>query len=275
MVDPIGLLKSFFLVSLVFIPLERLVALKRDQKIFRTGWRTDVSHVMLTGIAVQLANVLFIVLIAEAIHQAVPQGLHTSIANQPLWLQYLEILIIADLGSYAMHRAFHEVPWLWRFHAVHHSSEQLDYLASFRVHPFDQFMVSSVTFIPVMSLNFNDAAIAVFIISYHWHAMLLHSNTRLRFGWLEKIVATPAFHHWHHTKNGPIDRNFAGQLAIFDKIFGTYLDTRDQVSQTPKSYGITDPMPDNYFGQLVYPFRKDNTAPATMAANTQQQTEQA
>lgn len=251
--DAIGLITTFLLVCLVFVPLERLYPLNREQKIFRPGWQVDIGHVLFTGLSIQLCHAVIIVSAVASLRQLVPHGFQAALQDQPLWLQYLEILIIADLGFYAMHRAFHAVGQLWRLHAVHHSSERLDFLAAHRVHPIDQFMVRSVTLIPVFALGFDATALLLFAVIYHWHGMLLHSNTRFRFRWIERIVATPAFHHWHHANLGSKGQNFAGQLALIDRLFGTYY-LPDRAM--PREYGIDDAVPGNYLGQLIAPFRE-------------------
>jgi sterol desaturase/sphingolipid hydroxylase (fatty acid hydroxylase superfamily) len=149
---------------------------------------------------------------------------------------------------------------------VHHSSQQLDFLAAYRVHPIDQFMVRSVTLIPVFVLGFDATALLLFAVIYHWHGMLLHSNTKFRFGWLERIVATPAYHHWHHAKGAVQTCNFAGQLALIDVIFGTYRESR---TNRPDEYGIDAEMPGNYLGQLISPFRQRHSRPQiTQQAST-------
>lgn len=254
--DLFPIIKTFLLVSLVFIPLERLFALKRGQKIFRPGWRVDILHVFLTGLLVQFGHITLIAVSSQLLHQTLVEPYLPTLSNQPIWLQYIEVLIIADLGFYGMHRAFHSVPWLWRFHTVHHSSERLDYLAAYRVHPFDQFMVRSVTLIPVFSLGFDTATYVIFATLYHWHAMILHANIKWRFGWLERIIATPCFHHWHHSKHDDTGHNFAGQLAIIDKVFGTFSTPGNKM---PTEYGINEPMPQNYVDQLTHPFKRERT----------------
>ena len=247
------LIYTFVLVSLVFIPLERLFANRRDQKILRAGWTTDIIHVVFTGAIIQITNVMVIVMISLTIQTNLPESFRYFVNGQPIWMQYLEVIIIADLGFYAMHRAFHEIPWLWKLHAVHHSSEKLDYLASYRVHPIDQFMVRSITLIPVFSMGFHIEVLQLFSLVYHWQAMLIHSNTRFRFGWLEFLIATPCFHHWHHSDDTIKGRNFAGQLAIIDRFFGTF---EIPGNKMPTSYGIQEEMPDNYVEQLTIPFKR-------------------
>ncbi|WP_246672129.1 MULTISPECIES: sterol desaturase family protein [unclassified Mesorhizobium] len=86
--------------------------------------------------------------------RVVPEALSATVQSQPLWLQAIEALIIADIGFYLAHRAFHAVPFLWRFHAIHHSIEEMDWLAAHRVHPVDQILTKSASFLPLFALGF-------------------------------------------------------------------------------------------------------------------------
>ncbi len=77
----------------------------------------------------------------------------------------------------------------------------------------------------------------------------IHANVRWRFGPLEWLISTPAFHHWHHTKTGPIDVNYSSNLPCLDWMFGSlYLP-----NEWPDDYGIKAKMPGALVDQLVYP----------------------
>jgi sterol desaturase/sphingolipid hydroxylase (fatty acid hydroxylase superfamily) len=156
------------------------------------------------------------------------------------------------LGFYLVHRAFHKVPWLWRFHAVHHSIEEMDWLAAHRVHPIDQILTKGASLIPIFALGFASEPMFLFAVMYRWQALLIHSNVRIGFGPLRWIFASPQFHHWHHANHREaFDTNFAGQLSLLDLLFGTmHLPGRE----TPRLYGTDDPVPGDYVGQLAYPF---------------------
>ena len=176
-------------------------------------------------------------------------------ASQPLWLQTIVLMLLADLIFYAMHRLFHTVPALWRFHAIHHSISDLDWLAAYRIHPVDQILTKGASLIPAFALGFSDAALAIFFVVFQWHTLLLHSNVRLGFGPLHWVVASPCFHHWHHANDEQAwNRNFAAQFPLWDVLFGTAQMRRDAM---PDRYGIEDPIPPTYGRQLVYPFQRE------------------
>ena len=122
--------KGFLLLLVIFVPLERLIALHPEQKLFRKGWWNDLIYVAVNGWFIKAGTLTVVVLGLVAARAAIPPSWQEAVASQPWWLQLAEVLVIADAGFYLMHRAFHAVPWLWQFHAVHHSIEELDWLAS-------------------------------------------------------------------------------------------------------------------------------------------------
>lgn len=242
-------------IALAFIPLERLLPAVAP----RWSWprvRVDLLHLVLGGALIRWGATAVIAGLAFAFGGLIPHPFTAAIRAQPGWLQFIEVLLLADLGFYAAHRLFHAVPWLWRFHEVHHSSEHLDWLATYRVHPVDQIVNSALILAPSALLGLGPGPILAYSLIYRVHAVLLHSNVRIGFGPLRWIVASPIFHHWHHADQPEAyDRNFGGQLVLFDWLFGTLnMPGKDR----PARYGLTPPIPDTYVGQLIHPF----TAPA-------------
>lgn len=123
-------LLNLFLLALVFVPLERAFPRLPGQTTFRYGWTTDGAHFMVSHLAVQALTFLTLLPATALATLWQPAGLQRAILSQPLALQFLEILLLADFTQYWVHRAFHAVPCLWRFHAIHHSSRSLDWLAA-------------------------------------------------------------------------------------------------------------------------------------------------
>ena len=242
--NPIAIL----VLALLFIPLERLFSL-RKQPILRPGWRTDVAHFFASHFLEQVCLVLALGAILAFTEPLVSPRFQDAVANQPAGLQFLEALLIVELIGYFMHRAFHSVPWMWRIHAVHHSSEQMDWLAGLRVHPLDQTLTRSMQFIPLYLLGFTRETFGGLALVIGLWAILLHANVRWRFGWLERVVATPHFHHWHHA--GDARSNFSGLFPWVDSLFGT----RSQPKHWPERYGSDAPMPQGWHRQILFPFR--------------------
>jgi sterol desaturase/sphingolipid hydroxylase (fatty acid hydroxylase superfamily) len=256
---------------MIFVPLERLFSLHPEQAILRKGLFTDFCYATLNSL---LGNILAAFLLVNAISAAaalLPLQIAQTVAGQSLWVQVLEVVIITDLGVYIAHRMFHAVPFLWRFHSIHHAVVEMDCLAAFHTHPVDLIVTKSMALLPVFFLGFSGQAVFIYYLIYVTHAMLIHANVRLNFGPLRWLIASPQFHHWHHAnERKAYDKNFAGQLAIIDLIFGTY---RVPTASMPAKYGVDEGIPSSYFGQVGHPFirserasAKTESVPSTKAA---------
>ena len=249
---------ELLVLGLLFIPLERLFAL-REQRIFRAGWQTDLKHFFVSHAGVQLLSFAAMIPAHALFAWAVDFDFQRAVAAQPLALQFVEILLAVDFVTYWVHRAFHRVPALWSFHAIHHSSRQLDWLAGSRMHLVDVLLTRAAGFLPVFVLGFAPAALYAYVVFVSFHAVFIHANVRWRLPWLRWVVATPHFHHWHHTSDEEgIDRNFAAFLPLLDRLFGTAHLPR----HWPREYGTVEfQPPESYLGQLAYPFRRRQRTP--------------
>lgn len=254
-----NLIAAFIILSLIFVPIERLFALKVGQKIFRKGWLTDLVHFFVSYFLVQVGVFIVFVLMAIVLQWAMNSALQKSVAAQALWLQFLEALLIAELAFYFAHRMTHQIPWLWRFHSVHHSIKEMDWLASARLHPVDQVFVKSMTILPLYLMGFTESTFGIYLIFITIQAIFVHANVRFRFGPLRWLFSTPEFHHWHHAADQrAYNKNYAGQLPLLDLLFGTLYMPKNQM---PAEYGIKDPVPSGYLRQIVYPFRNQPKPP--------------
>lgn len=242
-----------FLFFVIFTPLERYFALRREQKIFREGWRTDVLHFLLNRFLIDGGTLVLIVLLMVFWHFVISADFQARVAAQPFPLQFIEAVLIVDLIGYFYHRRSHASPFLWKIHAVHHSSAQMDWLASARLHPLDQIFHRAITFVPLYALGFTRETFGAYLVFGAFQAIFIHSNLRLRFGFLRWLIATPEYHHWHHSNDAEAEnKNFAGQLPLLDLLFGTiYLPK----NKRPQTYGISEPMPKGYLAQLKFPFK--------------------
>jgi len=247
-------LLNLFLLALVFVPLERLFPRWRDQSPFRIGWTTDAVHFFASHVLVQALSLLILLPATTLAALWRPDGLQASVRAQPLWLQFLEVLLLADLAQYSVHRAFHQVPLLWRFHAIHHSSRALDWLAGSRLHLLDVVVTRGLVLVPLFLLGFAQPALHAYLVFVSFHAVFIHANVRFRLAALEPILVPPRFHHWHHAAAPEArDRNFAVHLPWLDRLFGTAYLPREG---WPPDYGIAgDPVPEGYLEQLAYPLR--------------------
>jgi len=261
--DHVGLdwfLLNVLVLAVLFVPIEQLFAQWPRQKIFRPGWTTDLAYFAVSHLGVQATVLLTMLPAAVFFRWAVSPRLQGWLASQPAVLQFFAILLIADLTQYSVHRLFHRVPFLWRFHAIHHSSRQLDWLAGSRLHLVDILVTRALGFVPVYVLGFAPAPTYAYLVFVSFQAVLIHANLRVDFGPLARVFATPRFHHWHHSAQAEaVDVNFAVHLPVIDRLFGTYY-LPD--GAWPTAYGIAgDPVPEGHLRQLVYPF-----APRPLAA---------
>lgn len=237
--------------ALVFIPLERLLPLHRDNRVVRAGLGVDVLHVLVSGFLIRTGTAAITLSMSFVCALMIPESFRESVRGQATWLQFLELLVLSDLCFYVAHRLVHAVPTLWRFHAVHHSSEQMDWLATYRVHPVDQILNSAIIAVPAVALGIAPGPLLAYALIYRIHAILLHSNVRVNFGPLRRVFASPQYHHWHHADEPhAYDRNFGGQLVIWDILFRTLY----QPTTLPRRYGVGGKVPNGYAQQLIVPF---------------------
>ena len=248
------LLVAFRLLQL-FRPVERRLAL------LRRGFWTDLAYWVFTPLvtrAVTRASVVVaIVAVALLVYGRVDKELllhgFGPASRLPLWLQAPLILILGDFIGYWMHRAFHGGR-LWGFHAVHHSSVDLDWLSAVRLHPVNDALMRIAGTAPVLSLGFAPVAVAGIAPMLTLMAILVHANLDWDWGPLRAVVVSPRFHRWHHTDEATArDTNFAGLFPVWDILFGTYHMPRDRV---PQRFGTASPVPAGLIGQMLYPFRR-------------------
>jgi sterol desaturase/sphingolipid hydroxylase (fatty acid hydroxylase superfamily) len=247
------------LLAAIFVPLERWFAL-RPAKTFRSGLSADLAYYFVNGIIPVLALSVPLAATAWVAHRVMPGGVTVAFAHLPIGLRIFVTLVIAEVGLYWGHRWSHEIPLLWRFHAVHHSPTHLDWLVNSRGHPVDFIFTRLCGLVPLYALGLagplergpRSVALLVMLLGPAW-GFFIHANVRWRFGAMEWLIASPAFHHWHHTNDDPalIDKNYAPMFPWVDRLFGTlYLPPNRQ----PAVYGTDTAVSSGLVGQLLDPF---------------------
>jgi sterol desaturase/sphingolipid hydroxylase (fatty acid hydroxylase superfamily) len=244
-------LKFNLLPFLIFIPVEHLLAV-RPQKILRRGFLTDIAFLLFNVWPIVVGLLCFSLLGALVAAWIVPASLQHMVGDLPYWAQVPLIVLLADLGIYWTHRMMHEYPMLWRVHAVHHSVEDLDWLAAAHQHPLDVILIKGASLLPVLALGFSEEATGTYVLLLYWQSFLSHANVRINFGPLRYVLVSPEFHHWHHSSEREArDRNFAAHFAFIDLLFGSLHLPKGQRAQT---FGVDHPMPRGYLRLLAYPF---------------------
>jgi sterol desaturase/sphingolipid hydroxylase (fatty acid hydroxylase superfamily) len=156
------------------------------------------------------------------------------------WGSALLLFIVLEFCYYWFHRAAHRVRWFWSNHAVHHSPNELNLSAAFRIGAFGKLTGSVAFFLPLVWLGFDLrlvlAALSLNLLYQFW----IHATWIPKLGWLELVFNTPSAHRVHHAANLEyLDANYGGVLIVFDRLFGTYRAERDDV---PCRYGLVTPM---------------------------------
>ena len=228
------------------------------QGVFRNEWLLDVVYFLSTHLPIQITSFLILLPATQLTTFLGLPGLLAATGSLPWLVQFFLAILVADLAEYFIHRLFHSVPFLWRFHAIHHSSKALDWLAGSRSHLVDDVLVRGFILIPMMFVFSHDIIVA-YLVFVTLHATWTHSNFRPTIKWLEPYLIFPRFHHWHHTsQKEAIDKNFAIHFPWIDKIFGTYYFPPDQ---WPERYGLDDEkIPGSFWAQAVYPFTPKKAA---------------
>ena len=246
---------SLFFSALVFIPLEHHFA-RRPVAVFRDGWRTDAVYFFASHVLVQLILVVVTVSTSVVVEAAHIPGAQAFIGALPFAPQFLLAVFVADLAQAVLHRCYHRISTLWRFHSVHHSSRELDWLAGSRVHLVETVLTRSVVVLPLLLLGFDESVVNAYAILVGLQAVVAHANLGISFGWLEHVVTLPRYHHWHHARHPDYwDCNYAIHLPVVDMLMGSFRLPRD--GSWPEEYGVfhLESVPEGFVAQHLMPFR--------------------
>ncbi len=252
------LILAFLGSTAIFMVLEKLFPKYRDQVIMRPEWDVDLFYFCFNHLAIS-AILIFGNYHATHFDWALSASLQESIQSIPIMLQVILIMLSADFVLYWEHRAFHETKILWPIHAVHHSIENIDWLAGSRGHFIQVFSERAMVMIPLYLLGADETALNIYVVFAALQAILIHTNLALPFGPLKYVFVTPQFHHWHHSSEGPaIDTNYSAHTVIFDWMFGTY---HLPGKHWPAEYGTTKRLPRTVIGQILHPFFPNKNTP--------------
>ncbi len=251
-------LLDMLLMTLIFSPIEVLWPAYPKQSVFRSEWLLDVVYFLSTHLPIRITSFLVMLPATQLTTYLGVPSLLAAVGSLPWLVQFFLAVLVADLAEYGIHRALHQVPFLWRFHAIHHSSKALDWIAGSRAHLVDDLLIRGLMLIPMMFV-FSHNIIVAYLLFVTIHATWTHCNFGPTIKWLEPFLIFPRFHHWHHTsQQEAIDKNFAIHFPWIDKIFGTYYYPEER---WPDTYGLhNETIPASFWGQTFYPFTERRDA---------------
>jgi len=239
--------------TLIFVFVEKLWPLRKQQPVFRPEWQTDFHHFIVNHMVVGFVLLATNLLVHKLFGWAAKDGVQAWVQGLPFPVALFLIILVADLVQYWTHRAYHEVPMLWRLHAVHHSVKSMDWMAGSRQHILELLLTRTLVLAPIFVLGFSKEVIDAYIVVVGFQAVFNHANVSVRLGPLRYLIVTPNFHHWHHSQDDEaIDKNYAAHFAFLDHLFGTAVQAD---RKWPNEYGVVgDYVPDGFWKQLLFPF---------------------
>jgi len=245
--------------TLIFVAIEKLFPLYKGQAVFRKEWQTDLKHFAVNHFIVGLILLVVNFLLHHLFGWLQSSSFQQYVQHIQFVPQLLLCILVADLAQYWTHRAYHEVPFLWRFHSVHHSVKTMDWLAGSRQHMLELVFTRVCVLAPLYILGFSEAVMNAYIIVVGFQAVFNHANVHLPWGPLKYVIVTPNFHHWHHASDDEaIDKNYAAHYAFLDYFFGTAVKS---TKKFPEKYGVVgDYMPDGFVRQQMFPFNGSTKA---------------
>lgn len=252
--EDFGPLFTLLLLFVIVVPLEKIFPRHKGQPVRRKHWRLDVNYA-LAAPAMAAIGGAFTIAIGILSLAWIPGLLLNPIVEQYMQLYPTEMLwvsvLIFDFLVYWTHRFYHEIEYLWPFHAIHHSTEHLDWVSGFRAHPFDGSLIAPA-FVFLIAAGFDPTLTGGIVVIQVILGLFLHANVNIRLRLLHPIIMTPDFHHWHHSNHREaIWTNYSTFLPIWDIIFGTYYMPKER----PHTYGIDQKVPDNIVQQFLLPLK--------------------
>jgi sterol desaturase/sphingolipid hydroxylase (fatty acid hydroxylase superfamily) len=210
-----------------------------------------VTRYVRIGLLIAGAAVLFGITTADGLIAFYENG-HGPLSKLPLVAQMLIFALGEDFILYWTHRGFHGAR-LWKYHAVHHSSEELEWISAARFHPVNLFFGAVIADVVLLLAGISPNVFVVLGPIAIAHSAFVHANLDWTLGPLKYVIATPVFHRWHHTaadRGG--EKNFAATFPALDLMFGTFY---MPAGELPDNYGISDrEFPSTFAGQLLRPF---------------------
>ncbi len=252
-------LAGFFV---VFSVLSVFMPCNPGQRWWRKGSLTDICYYFVMPMLTRVARIVFMgagvyFLFGNASDETIENYLQNGygpLSQWPLWLQAAIVFVVSDVLLYWTHRWFHRAR-MWRFHAIHHSPAEVDWLSTYRFHPVNVWLSFTLVDSLMLFMGFSPESVSAMAIFNMIYSAMVHANLNWTFGPLRYVIASPVFHRWHHTAQAEgLDKNFAPTFPVLDIIFGTFYMPK---GRRPEIYGVTGkPVPQSFVAQMLWPFRR-------------------
>ncbi|NEP57297.1 MAG: sterol desaturase family protein [Symploca sp. SIO2G7] len=262
----------FIVLTVVFGVLEKLWPSIPNQRKWRQGVWLDTFYWFFTPMVIQVLSMIAIAIVLLPFYLLLGRSLawesivagYGAFAQLPLWLQGLIAIVVGDFIGYWTHR-WHHTSYLWDYHAIHHSSETIDWLTAVRLHPVNDIISRVMQASPLMLVGLSPIAVELYTPLLSAYVAFIHANVPWTYGPFRYLLASPAFHRWHHTMDEEgWGKNFAGLFPIYDVMFGTFY----MPSRQPKNFGIYgEKITESFVDHLLYPFRHWKFAKKLLAKN--------
>jgi sterol desaturase/sphingolipid hydroxylase (fatty acid hydroxylase superfamily) len=251
--------------SVLVLLFEILLPWRKGQKVLRKGFWLDVFYIFFNFFLFSLIGYNALSNIGVNLFNDVLAwfGISNIVAielqSMPVWSQLLIMFVVADFIQWFVHVQLHKQPWLWKFHKVHHSVQEMGFAAHFRFHFMETIIYKSVQYIPLAMIGFGIEQFFVVHMFSVFIGHLNHANLPWNYGWLGYIFNNPKMHIWHHSKALPDSHsygmNFGISLSIWDYIFKTAYIPKEG-KNIKLGFEKVEDYPQDFFGQLMQPFKE-------------------
>ena len=214
----------------IFLVVERIWPAQR-RSLFARGYRHDLLFTVFNAALVVPLVTALTLSFDEVVRRSLPWIVLPKMGPLPHWAAIALILVAVDGCNWFAHLANHRIRMLWRFHELHHSQEDMNVLTVFRTHPLIH-VSYLISLLPGLVLLANGSLSVTLLAIYGGIVAFAHSNTRLGFGPLGRVVVSPNYHRIHHQLDGPQDVNLGFVLTIWDQVFHTAVFPTEETVRT-------------------------------------------
>lgn len=255
-----GFLGLLLVYGLIFAPMERLFPWSRKWLHGGNDLSVDlmfyISGILFGAVSRYLVTILPIFYLASSLetygHQWWPSNWHP-------WIQVMLFVLLQDFFRYWYHRGLHEIPFLWRFHSVHHSVERLYWLNGIRAHPVEIFGQALFYAFPLALLQPGADVVMVVVFMQLSIGIFQHANIGIKLGIWEYIFSVGDNHRYHHYPNAIGDSNYGGEFIVWDILFGTFYHRKDATPSDIIGISAKPDYPLTWMGLMIAPFLPDQS----------------